>query len=95
MPVPKEEVIELLKAAYRMEVETVTNYIANRINPDGVRAEEIKKSLAVDINAELQHAQQLGQRIKQLGGRVPGSDRLHLGSQKQPSEETTECCQRH
>ena len=49
------------------------NYMANSINLDGVRAEEIKKSLAADIQAEVVHAQQLGNRIKQLGGLVPGS----------------------
>ncbi len=90
MAASKEEVIEMLKTAYRMEVETAINYLANSINPDGVRAEEVKKSLAADINAEILHAQQLGQRIKQLGGRVPGSDRLGLGKQKQPSDDTTD-----
>ena len=29
-----------------MELETVTNYLANSINLDGVRAEEIKKAQA-------------------------------------------------
>jgi bacterioferritin len=84
------EVIDMLKTAYRMEVETVTNYLANSINPDGVRAEEIKKSLALDINAEIMHAQQLGQRIKQLGGMVPGSNALELGGQKQASGDSTD-----
>ncbi len=68
-----EEVIEMLKTAYSMELETVMNYLANSINLDGVRAEEIKKSLAADITEELGHATQLGHRIKQLGGMVPGS----------------------
>lgn len=78
------ETIELLKAAYSMELETVLNYLANSINLDGVRAEEIKKSLAADITAEIGHAQQLGQRIKQLGGAVPGSSSVKLGNQVQP-----------
>ena len=34
----RAEVIELLKKAYSMELETVTNYLANSINLDGVRA---------------------------------------------------------
>jgi bacterioferritin len=38
-----------------------------------VRAEEIKKSLAADITAEIGHAQLFGKRIKQLYGKVPGS----------------------
>mgnify|MGYP001432823588 CR=1 FL=1 len=69
----KSPVIEELKTAYRMELETVMNYIANSINLDGVRAEEIKKSLAADITAELGHAQLLAKRIKTVGGQVPGS----------------------
>ena len=39
----REQVIELLKKAYWMEIETVMSYIANSINPDGVRAQEIKR----------------------------------------------------
>ena len=49
----REELIGLLKKAYWMEVETVMSYIANSINPEGVRAEEIKKSLQADITAEI------------------------------------------
>jgi bacterioferritin len=52
------ELIEMLKTAYSMELETVINYLANSVNLDGVRAEEIKKSLAVDIAEELGHATQ-------------------------------------
>ena len=85
-----EEVIEMLKAAYCMEFETVMNYVANSTNLDGVRAEEIKKSLATDITAELSHAQTLGQRIKQLGGLVPGSASVTVGVQRQPSDDTTD-----
>jgi bacterioferritin len=86
----KAEVIEMLQVAYSMELETVMNYLANSINLDGVRAEEIKKSLAADITEELGHATQLGNRIKQVGGLVPGSLKVKLGNQKQPSENTTD-----
>jgi len=86
----RAEVIALLTQSYNMELETVANYIANSTNLDGVRAEEIKKSLGADIAAELLHAQQLGQRIKQLGGLVPGSGALKFGSQTQPSDDTTD-----
>ena len=44
MAASREETIEMLKTSYRMELETVTNYLAYSINLDGVRAEEIKKS---------------------------------------------------
>jgi bacterioferritin len=67
------DIIKELIVAYWMELETVQNYIANSINLDGVRAEEIKGSLAQDVAAELGHAQLLAKRIKVLGGVVPGS----------------------
>ena len=86
----REEVVQMLIAAYGMELETVMNYIANSTNLDGVRAEEIKKSLGADIAAELMHAQQLGQRIKQLGGLVPGSLSVKFAGQTQPSADTTD-----
>jgi bacterioferritin len=69
----REEIIELLKKAYWMEIETVMSYIANSVNPDGVRAQEIVESLRADIQEELGHAQQFANRIKELYGVVPGS----------------------
>ena len=69
----REELVELLKKAYWMEIETVMNYITNSINPDGVRAQEIIESLEKDIEEELGHARKYGQRIKELYGVVPGS----------------------
>jgi bacterioferritin len=69
----REEIIELLKKAYWMEIETVMSYIANSVNPDGVRAQEIIESLQADIQEELGHAQQFANRIKELYGVVPGS----------------------
>ena len=69
----RDEVIELLKTAYFMELETVMNYVTESINPDGVRAQEIKDSLEEDIQEELMHAQQFAARIKELYGVVPGS----------------------
>ena len=68
-----QAIIEELTTAYWMEIETVLNYIANSIDLDGVRAEEIKQSLTADIQEELTHAQMLGNRIKTIGGSVPGS----------------------
>ncbi len=69
----REQVIGLLTKAYWMEIETVMSYIANSVNPDGVRAQEVKDSLAQDIQEELGHAQQFAARIKELYGVVPGS----------------------
>lgn len=69
----REELISLLTQAYWMEIETVMSYIANSINPDGVRAQEIIESLEQDIQEELGHARRFGERIKELYGVVPGS----------------------
>lgn len=69
----RNEVIELLEKAYWMEIETVMSYIANSVNPDGVRGREVAEALEEDIEEELGHARQFAQRIKELYGVVPGS----------------------
>ena len=87
----RKEIIDLLTQAYWMELETVQSYIANSINLDGVRAEEIKKSLAVDVTEELGHAQEFGRRIKTLYGRVPGSFDFKASQRSlQPPADTTD-----
>jgi bacterioferritin len=68
------EIVELLTRAYWMEIETVMSYVAASINPDGVRAQEIREALAADVQEELGHAQQFANRIKELYGVVPGSE---------------------
>ena len=70
----REQIVEMLQRAYWMEIETVMSYIANSVNPDGVRAQEVKESLEQDIQEELGHAQQFASRIKELYGVVPGSE---------------------
>jgi bacterioferritin len=87
----REELIEMLKKAYWMEIETVMSYITNSINPDGVRAQEIIESLQADIQEELGHAQQFANRIKELYGVVPGS--LEFSAEQsylQPPEHQTD-----
>jgi bacterioferritin len=69
----REQLIELLKTAYWMELESVINYVTNSVNPDGVRAMEIRESLEQDIQEELGHAQKFANRIKELYGVVPSS----------------------
>ena len=87
----RDELIELLKRAYWMEIETVMSYITNSINPDGVRAQEIIESLQADIQEELGHAQQFANRIKELYGVVPGSlDFTPEQSYLQPPEHQTD-----
>jgi bacterioferritin len=87
----RERVVELLAKAYWMEVETVMSYIAASVNLDGVRAQEIKESLAEDVTEELGHAQRFADRIKELYGVVPGSEDFSAEqSYLQPPEEQTD-----
>ena len=84
----REAIVELLKTAYFMELETVMNYVTNSINPDGVRAQEVKENIEADIQEELAHAQQFAQRIKELYGTVPGSMDFRAVQEKlQPPED--------
>lgn len=88
---PNQEIIENLKIAYAMELETVQNYIAASVNLDGVRCEVIKRALAADIVEELSHAQTLANRIKTIGGTVPGSFDLKRSQESlQPLADTTD-----
>lgn len=90
----RESIVELLKTAYFMELETVMNYVTQSINPDGVRAQEIKEALEEDIQEELMHAQQFATRIKELYGVVPGSmDFKAVQEALQPPEEQTDVVQ--
>ena len=68
-----EAIIKELIRAYWLELEATLNYLAISVDLDGIRAEEIKKSLAADIQTEITHAQELAARIKEIDGRVPGS----------------------
>lgn len=86
-----DRVIELLRKAYSDEIETVMNYQTNAIVLDGVRAEEIKESLNQDIQEELGHAEQIGQRLKQLDARPPGSAEFTARQDSlQPPEDSTD-----
>lgn len=86
-----QEIIDALIVSYRMELETVMNYIANSVNLDGVRAKHIKNELAADVPTELQHAQLLARRIKTIGGLVPGSLELKFDQKfLQPPKDTTD-----
>ena len=71
--VTNDAIIKELIRAYWLELEATINYLAISVDLDGIRAEEIKKSLAADIQTEITHAQELAARIKEIDGRVPGS----------------------
>ena len=87
----RERIVEMLTKAYWMEIETVMSYLANSVNPDGVRAQEIVASLRTDIQEELGHATQFANRIKELYGIVPGTmDFRAEQSYLQPPERQTD-----
>ena len=86
-----QEILDQLATAYAMELETVQNYIAASVNPDGVRSDVIKKALAADVATELLHAQQIAARIKTIGGVVPGSLALARNQNAlQPPKDSTD-----
>jgi bacterioferritin len=91
MQAERDQLIQMLTRAYWMEIETVVSYMANSINPDGVRAQEIIESLEEDVQEELGHARRYGERIKELYGVVPGSlDFQPEQSYLQPPEHQTD-----
>ena len=47
------DVVAGLTKAYWMEIETVQNYIANSVNLDGVRAEQVKTALGADVAVQV------------------------------------------
>ncbi|MFC6766184.1 ferritin-like domain-containing protein [Natrinema soli] len=86
-----ERVTELLQRAYSDEIETVMNYLTNSIVLDGVSAEEVKQSLEADVQEELNHAQMLGNRLKQLDERPPASADFEARQESlQPPEDSTD-----
>ena len=87
----RKQTVQMLQKAYRMEVETVLNYLANSVHLDGVLAEEVKRALSADVGEELGHAQRIAQRTKQVGGRIPGSLELSFDQESlRPPQKTTD-----
>ena len=87
----KKKIIKGLTNAYWAELETVMNYIAHATNLDGVRAEEKKKALTMEIQDEIGHAQTLAKRIKEIGGTIPGSFEMKPNQKSlQPTKDTTD-----
>jgi len=86
-----KKIVGLLEKAYAGELETVQNYLANSVWLDGLRAEEIKESLAEDVAEELGHAQKIAHRLKQLGACPPGSLALERAQKSlQPPTDSTD-----
>ncbi len=86
-----QHTIQMLQKAYRMEVETVMNYLANSVHLDGMQAEEVKRALSNDVTEELGHAQKIAHRLKQMGGRIPGSLEMKFDQESlRPPGDTTD-----
>ena len=87
----RTELVNALRKAYNMELETVINYRTNSIFLDGMLAKEVKESLEKDVTEELGHAGLLAKRIKVLGGRIPGSQELTMEQTTlQPTEDSVD-----
>lgn len=87
----KQEIVEQLKISYWMEIETIINYIGNSLHMDGIRAQEVKEILTMEVDEELNHARSLAKRIKELGGHIPGSmDFKPMQQSLQPPKDTTD-----
>lgn len=87
----RAKIQQALAKAYGMELETVISYLSNSVALDGIRAEEIKKSLQADIQEELNHATQIANRLKTIGGTIPGSLALKFDQTTlQPPADTTD-----
>ncbi len=86
-----EQVLDLLAQARNDEFETVINYQTDAIALAGVAAEEVSESLRADVQEELGHAEEIGERISQLGGQPKGSFEMEMGQESlQPPEDPTD-----
>jgi bacterioferritin len=91
MSTKNSKIIEALTGAYWKELETVVNYLANSVNMDGIRAEEVKKILAEEVTEEIGHAKMLAHRIKELDGVIEGSKGFRAEQKSlQPPKDTTD-----
>lgn len=86
-----DRLVELLQKARNDELETVINYQTNAIALAGVEAQEIADSLSADVEEELGHAEEIGERISVLGGEPRGSYDIEMGQESlQPPAEATD-----
>lgn len=83
-----EDVIDLLKQAYLDEIETATNYLANSIYLETFDGEAVSESLKADVQEELDHAEELGYRLRFYGEVPPASADLEVNQESlQPPED--------
>ena len=74
---PQSALVGCLTDAYWGEIQTVSMYVMSSTNRDGIRAPGSGESLREAIACNLDHAQRLATRIKQLHGpfRAPTASR--------------------
>ena len=86
-----DRLIELLQEARSDELETVINYQTNALALAGIEAQEVADSLSTDVQEELGHAEEIGERLSQLGGTPQGSQSVAMTQDAlQPPEESTD-----
>jgi len=86
-----DRLVELLQKARGDELETVINYQTNAIALAGIEAQEVADSLREDVQEELGHAEEIGERISQLGGQPRGSYSIEMTQESlQPPTESTD-----
>jgi bacterioferritin len=86
-----DELIDLLQDARNDELETVINYQTNALVLSGIEAQEVADSLSEDVEEELGHAEEIGERISLLGGQPRGSADLETSQEGlQPPAESTD-----
>jgi bacterioferritin len=88
---PRSALIRNLTEAYWAELETAATYLASSTNREGITAGRIARRVRDAITSNLDHAQRLAVRIKQLHGLVPGPDdfsarQLAVGSPPEPHD---------
>lgn len=87
----RQEIVKALQKAYWKEIETIMNYLANSVNLDGIKAQEVRESLEEEVADELGHARQLAERIKELDGVIEGSAKFSSEQHtSQPPADTTD-----
>lgn len=64
-----ETTVKILNDALATEIVCVLRYRYHAIAAHGIHSESVKEEFATHADEELQHAEMLGERINQLGGR--------------------------
>jgi len=68
-----DDIVDLLERAYLDEIETAMNYLANATYLETISGETVAESLKEDVEEELDHAEELGYRLRYYGEVPPAS----------------------